>query len=227
MIRRPPRSTRRLTLFPYTTLFRSVPSFTVTDVTLPVTYIAFTSKSPLSGLKLVATGGMSARHSNAPPCALAWKARTVVTGTSPGPPPSMMVFPPPATWWPPSFATPALTGSAADAKRPSASRIPAHPPTRRNRRVIPRRDCLFENPSSATIPCSSLNRCTRGRRPWPSPSYCELIWLLVHEMEDSPVLVTRRRRWRFAVPEVLPFHRCRDPFEYACRSTQVAADRQD
>src|SRR5437763_2408558 len=133
----------------------AVPSFTVTDVTLPVTYIAFTSKSPLSGLKLVATGGMSARHSKAPPCALAWKARTVVTGTSPGPPPSMMVFPPPATWWPPSFAAPALTGSAADAKRPSASRIPAHPPTRRNHRVIPRRDCLFERPSSATIPCSS------------------------------------------------------------------------
>src|SRR5712692_6602823 len=56
----------------------SVPSRAVTEVTLPVTYMALTSKSPLSGLKLVATGGISAKHSKSPPCPLAWKARTVV-----------------------------------------------------------------------------------------------------------------------------------------------------
>src|SRR3546814_14735939 len=42
MIRRPPRSTRTDTLFPYTTLFRSMPDSTM-------------SKSPLPGLYIVAT----------------------------------------------------------------------------------------------------------------------------------------------------------------------------
>ena len=35
----------------------AVPSFTCKEVTLPVTYVAFTSKSPLAAAKLVATGG--------------------------------------------------------------------------------------------------------------------------------------------------------------------------
>src|SRR5439155_9736551 len=67
------------------------------DVTLPVTYITFASNSPLP--VLVICDGASARHSKSPPCASAWKATRVVTGTGAAPPvpPSMIVLPAPET----------------------------------------------------------------------------------------------------------------------------------
>src|SRR5881296_4060231 len=48
MIRRPPRSTRCCTLFPYTTLFRSVaPALAATLVTAPITALAFGTVAPI------------------------------------------------------------------------------------------------------------------------------------------------------------------------------------
>src|SRR3546814_3831892 len=56
MIRRPPRSTRTDTLFPYTTLFRSAALPVRFPVTLPVTFpvrlpVTLPSRSPLSPLR--------------------------------------------------------------------------------------------------------------------------------------------------------------------------------
>src|SRR3546814_7385776 len=62
MIRRPPRSTRTDTLFPYTTLFRSLPAATgVADLFLPqglmITRTVSHYKPSLGGLKLPGLGG--------------------------------------------------------------------------------------------------------------------------------------------------------------------------
>src|SRR3546814_8939475 len=48
MIRRPPRSTRTDTLFPYTTLFRSVSKRDIGDLTLPGEGFVVGSRHPLS-----------------------------------------------------------------------------------------------------------------------------------------------------------------------------------
>src|SRR5947199_9195733 len=67
------------------------------DVTLPVTYITFASNSPLAAP--LTCDDANARHSKSPPCASAWKATRVVTGTGAAPPvpPSIIVLPAPET----------------------------------------------------------------------------------------------------------------------------------
>src|SRR3546814_12439805 len=142
MIRRPPRSTRTDTLFPYTTLFRSW-ARAATSAWSPARSTASTRTPP--GRRRRPTGGEPARTTTPTPdgCRLRpWRAPLLPTSTRPSRPATAVHRPggdPPAPWCsppprprrsprprrPPPWRTPAPPGSPPATRPPP----PPRPPT--------------------------------------------------------------------------------------------------